>query len=97
MDAQSNVDDVAHQIRKLNDDKVRKNHSTVGATKFRVQFRKCTEEELPEELDFSLGTVADIKEEHSISIINFIRMTQMLDYEKDLNVVSRLFLYFYLK
>ena len=44
MEARSNVDDVAHQIRKLHDDNVMDNHSTASATKFSVKYRKGTEE-----------------------------------------------------
>ena len=62
-----------------------------------MTFSKGTEEKLPEESDFILETVLDIKEEHSRSICNCIGMTQMLHYEKDLNALSRLFLDFYLK
>ena len=82
MEARSNVDDVAHQIRKLHDDDVRNKHSTAGATKFRVQFRKGAEDKFPEESTFVLETVAAIKEECSISISNCIGMTHMLHCEK---------------
>ena len=48
-EARSNADDVACQIKKSHDDNVKNKNSSVGATKFRVQFRKGTEEELLEE------------------------------------------------
>ena len=43
IEAQSNVDDVACQIRKLHDDDIRNKHSTAGTTKFRVKLCKGAE------------------------------------------------------
>ena len=97
MEARSNADDFAFQIRKLHDDDVKNKNSTMVTTKFRVQFRKGTEEEFPEESDFILETFVANKDEHKISIGNCTGITQMLHYEKELNELSRLFLYFYLK
>ena len=53
-EARSNADAVACQIRKSHDDNVKNKNSSVGATKFRVRFRKGTEEELLEESTFIL-------------------------------------------
>ena len=62
MDSRLNADDVACQIRKVHDDDVKNKHLTECTTKFRVQYRKGTEEEFPEESAFSLETVSAIKE-----------------------------------
>ena len=78
MEARSNVDDVAFKIKKLHDDDAKNKNSSTGTTKFRVQFRKGTEEEFPEESAFVLETVMAIKDEQKRSIGNFIGMTQML-------------------
>ena len=98
MEARSNVDEIAHLIRKLHDSDAKQNYpSTDGTTKFKVQFRKGTEEEFPEESTFIIDAVNAVKDEHKRAIGNCIGMTQMLHYERELNELTRTFLDFYLK
>ena len=86
MEGRCDVDEIVHQIRKLHDNDVMRNYLSMdGTSKFEVQFRKGTEEELLDESAFTTDTVAAVKEECKRSIGNCIGMTQMLHYERELN------------
>ena len=62
MEGRCDADEIACQIRKLNDNDVRRNYpSTDGTSKFEVQFRKGTEEEFPDESAFITDAVGAVK------------------------------------